>query len=176
VKVRAVDGNVRTVSLLLVTTFVGTPRGSRKKPNEGRSLTCRLWKADANLNIPCRSHAALCRGLERSLSEGHSRGMAGERHGMGESRPHCANQMGKTQSRPLAERHGMCELAYMWRPHLSVRLSVAWNHQLNRSSNFHEIRCISYVKSGVKRTSLDTTRPSTIFYRLLLNSASLRWH
>jgi hypothetical protein len=25
--------------------------------------------------------------------------------------PHCVNQMGKTQSKPLAERHGMCESA-----------------------------------------------------------------
>jgi hypothetical protein len=80
-----------------------------------------------------------CRGLERSLSERHIRGMAGERHDMCESntaalckskgkdtiytlsgtawqgngmvcvnqtRPHCVNQMGKTQSKPLAERHG----------------------------------------------------------------------
>jgi hypothetical protein len=28
-----------------------------------------------------------------------------------QTRPHCVNQMGKTQSKPLVERHGMCELA-----------------------------------------------------------------
>jgi hypothetical protein len=28
-----------------------------------------------------------------------------------QTRPHCVNQMGMTQSKPLAERHGMCELA-----------------------------------------------------------------
>jgi hypothetical protein len=52
-----------------------------------------------------------CRGLERSLSERHIRGMAGERHGncmvfVNLTRPYCVNQMGKTQSKPLAERHG----------------------------------------------------------------------
>jgi hypothetical protein len=85
----------------------GTPRGSRKKPNAGRSPTCRLWTADANSQIPCRSHAAL------SLSERHGRGMAWERTGRGmacvkQTRPHCVNPIGKTQSKPLMERHGMC--------------------------------------------------------------------
>jgi hypothetical protein len=28
-----------------------------------------------------------------------------------QTRPRCVNQMGKIQSKPLAERHGMCELA-----------------------------------------------------------------
>jgi hypothetical protein len=31
----------------------GTPRGSRKKPNAGRSPTCRLWPADANSHMSC---------------------------------------------------------------------------------------------------------------------------
>jgi hypothetical protein len=52
------------------------------------------------------------RGLERSLSERHIRGMAGDRHWNGticvnHTRPHCVNQMGNTQSKALAERHGM---------------------------------------------------------------------
>jgi hypothetical protein len=47
----------------------------------------------------------------RWLSERHIRGLAEERHGNGmacvnHTRPHCVNQMGKTQSKPLAERHG----------------------------------------------------------------------
>jgi hypothetical protein len=59
----------------------------------------------------CHAHAALCRGLEKSLSERHSRGMARAPHGLGmacvnQTRPHCANQMRKTQSKPLGERHG----------------------------------------------------------------------
>jgi len=63
---------------------------------------------------PCRAHAAppavLCRGFEKSLSERHCRSTAGARHGHGvvcvnQTRPHCVNQMGKTQSKPLATRH-----------------------------------------------------------------------
>jgi hypothetical protein len=53
----------------------GTPRGSRKKPKAGRSPTYRLWTADANLHMPCHAHAALCRGLEKSLLERHGRDM-----------------------------------------------------------------------------------------------------
>jgi hypothetical protein len=50
----------------------------------------------------------LCRGLEKSLSERHGRRA---RHGRGmvcvnQTRPHCLNEMGKTQSKPLATRHG----------------------------------------------------------------------
>jgi hypothetical protein len=111
----------------------GTPRGSRKKPNAGRWPTCRLWTADANSHIQC--HAALSRGLEKSLSERHGRGMAWKQHGRGmahvdQTRPHCVKKMGKTQSKPIAERHGMCELALkerwilksvMWCPRLQVR-------------------------------------------------------
>jgi hypothetical protein len=65
----------------------GTPRGSRKKPNAGRSPTYRFWTADANLHMPrpCHVYAALCRGLEKSLSERHGRDMAWARHGMCES-------------------------------------------------------------------------------------------
>jgi hypothetical protein len=58
------------------------------------------------------------RGLERSFSERHIRGMAAERHGndmvcVNQTRPHCVNQMGKTQSRPLAERHGRGKAWYV---------------------------------------------------------------
>jgi hypothetical protein len=81
----------------------GTPRGSRKKPTAGRSPTC-LWTADANSHMPC--HAALCRGLEKSLSERHGRGMARARHGICETRAHCVNQMGKAQAKLFGACHG----------------------------------------------------------------------
>jgi hypothetical protein len=53
----------------------------------------------------------LCRGLERSLSDRHIHSMGWVWHGNGmacvkETRPHCVNQMGKTQSKHLAEQHG----------------------------------------------------------------------
>jgi hypothetical protein len=101
VKVRVVDGNIRTASLLLVTTFVeprvvaGRSRTRAGRPHavSGRPMLIRT----------CHSHAALCRGLEKSPSERHGRGMAC----VIQTRPHCVNQMGKTQSKPLAERHAM---------------------------------------------------------------------
>jgi hypothetical protein len=61
VQIRVVDGNIRTASpatTLYSNNLRRTPRGSRKKPNAGRSPTCRLWTADANSHTPCRSNAA----------------------------------------------------------------------------------------------------------------------
>jgi hypothetical protein len=84
--------------------------------NVGRSHTCRFWTADSNSQMPCHGHTALCRGLEKSLSEWHGLSMARVNH----SRSHCVNQMGKTLSKSLAARngmgtawvrHGVCELA-----------------------------------------------------------------
>ena len=70
----------------------GTPRCSRKKPNAGRLPTGRL------------SMAVLCRGLENNgrVSAWYGHGM----ESVNQTRPHCANQMGKTNSKPSAARHG----------------------------------------------------------------------
>jgi hypothetical protein len=101
----------------------------------------------ANSSIPCRSHAVppLCcdRGLEKSLSERHGRSTAGARHWHGhgmvcvnQTQPHCVHQMGKTQSKPSATRHGrgtawalhgMCELAFTVTP-------TKWPRGLRRGS------------------------------------------
>jgi hypothetical protein len=114
VKVRVVDANIRTASpatTVYSNNLRGTPRGRRKKPNAGRSPTCRLWTADANSHIPCRSHAAhmprCAVALRRLFPNGmvvawHGRGMAC----MNQTRPYCVNQMGRTQSKPLVEWHG----------------------------------------------------------------------
>jgi hypothetical protein len=69
--------------MLLITTFVelrvvaGTSRTQAGRPHavSGRPM----------LIHTCHAHAALCRGLEKSLSERHGRGMAPARHGMCES-------------------------------------------------------------------------------------------
>jgi hypothetical protein len=89
----------------------GTPHGSQKKPNEGRLSTSRLWTANANSHIPCRSHAKLRRDFERALPECHGRGVVGKRRGnnmacVNQTWLHCVIQMGKTQSKPLEEWHG----------------------------------------------------------------------
>jgi hypothetical protein len=119
VKVRVVAGNIRTASprverigMLLTTIFV------EFRVVAGRSRTLAgLWTSDANSHMPC--HAMLmplCRDLEKLLSERHGRGMAC----VDQTRPHCVNLTGKTQSKPSAARHGMgaawerrgmCELA-----------------------------------------------------------------
>jgi hypothetical protein len=79
-----------------------------------RQLLIHTYHANRML-FPCRHTATtlprLSRGLERSLSERHIRGMAGEWRGNGivcvnETWPHCVNHTGKTHSEPLAERHG----------------------------------------------------------------------
>jgi hypothetical protein len=110
----ASDNNVR-----------GTPRGIRKKPNAGRSPTCRLWTTDANSHMPC--HPMLMSRCIVALRNRFQNGMVVAWHGRGmacvnQTRPRCVNQTGKTQSKPLAARHGrgtawarhgMCELTLL---------------------------------------------------------------
>jgi hypothetical protein len=95
----------------------GTPRGSSTKPNAGRWPTCHLAVArrtmllfDSHNTIPfprC-SHAVT---LPRPCHEPAMKGIfvAWQGNGMvcvNQTRPHCVNQMGKTQSKSLEERHG----------------------------------------------------------------------
>jgi hypothetical protein len=86
--------------------------------------------ADANSHMPCHAHAALCRGLEKSLSERHGRGMALARHGICESNTAAlCKSNGKDTIKTLSgtawqgngmgaawERHGMCKLALTRQP------------------------------------------------------------
>jgi hypothetical protein len=85
----------------------GTPRGSRKKPKAGRPPTCRLWTADANSHMPCHAMPRCAVALRSRIQNSmvvvwHGRGMAC----VNQTRPHCVNQMGKTQFKPLRARHG----------------------------------------------------------------------
>jgi hypothetical protein len=101
-------------------TLRGAPRGSRKKPNAGRSPTCHLWTASANSHMPCSCRAAP---WPWEVAFRTAFVVAWHGHGMvcmNQTWPHCVNQMGKTQSKPSAAqhgrgtawaRHGMCELA-----------------------------------------------------------------
>jgi hypothetical protein len=84
VKIRVVAGRSRT-------------RAGRPHAVSGRPM----------LIQKCHAHAALWRDLEKSRSERNGHGIAQARHGtVNQTRPHCVNQMGKTQSEPLAARHG----------------------------------------------------------------------
>jgi hypothetical protein len=116
VKVRLVDGNIRDASptvlrivMFLITTFVelrvvtGRSRTWAGCPHAvcGWSMLIHTCHA-IPMPLLCRSHSSLCCGLKKSLSERHGRGMAY----VNQTRPHCVNQKGKTQSKPLAERYG----------------------------------------------------------------------
>jgi hypothetical protein len=100
----------------LITTFV------ELRVVAGRS---RMWadRPDAVSGWPilihtCHVHAALCHGLEKSILERLGRGMAC----VNQTRPHCVNQMGKTQSKPLAGRH---DRGTAWARH-GNGMSTAW--------------------------------------------------
>jgi hypothetical protein len=74
----------------------------------------------------CHAHAAPLPCCAATLRSRFQKGMVVIWHGRGmacvnQTRPHCVNQMGKKQSKPLAarygrkmawERHGMCKLAF----------------------------------------------------------------
>ena len=78
------------IGMLLITIFV------ELRVVAGRSRTLAAPQAV--------STAALCRGLEKNgmIIAWHGRGMAN----VNQTRPHCVNQMGKTNSKPLVARHG----------------------------------------------------------------------
>jgi hypothetical protein len=114
--------------MLLITTFVelrviaGRSRTRAGRPHavSGRPMLIHTCLAHA--------HAALCLGLEKSLSERHGRGMARARYGrdmvcVNQTRPHCVTQMGKTQSKLLAARHGR---GMAWERH-GNGMVVAWH-------------------------------------------------
>jgi hypothetical protein len=87
----------------------GTPRFSLKnRMRAGRPHAVSGWLM---LIHTCHAHVALCRGLKKLLSERQDHGMAWLWHGTCESNTHCIKQIGKKHSKPLAARHGTCELA-----------------------------------------------------------------
>jgi hypothetical protein len=86
--------------------FCGTPRGSRKELNAGRSPTCRLWTTDANSHIPCHTYAAPVPRCAVDFRSRFQNGTGATWHCVNQTRTHCINQMGKTPYKPLAARHG----------------------------------------------------------------------
>jgi hypothetical protein len=104
--------------MLLITTFMELRVVAGKSRTWAGRPHASLWTADANSHMPCHAHAALCRGVEKSLSERHGRGMARTWHGMCESNTAALfKSNGKDKSKLLAARHEngmvrMCELAF----------------------------------------------------------------
>jgi hypothetical protein len=107
-KVCLVAGNILTASptvyrigTLLITTFVEfrvVAGRSRTQAGYSHAVSGRPM-----LIHTCHAHAALCCGIEKSLSERHGHGMACVNQG----RPQCVNQMRKTQTNPFMAGHGM---------------------------------------------------------------------
>jgi hypothetical protein len=77
----------------------GIPRGNQKKPNAGRSPTCRLWTADADSHtchampchaMPCHAHDAPMPRCAVALRRRFQNGMVMAWHGRGMA---CVNQI-----------------------------------------------------------------------------------
>jgi hypothetical protein len=109
--------------MLLITNFLEL----RVVAGISRNLTGRQHAVSGRPMLIHTYHAVTlprpCNGLERSLSERHIRGMAC----VNQTRPHCVNQMGKTHSKALAERHGRgttWERHGMCKSALSVQLAM----------------------------------------------------
>jgi hypothetical protein len=103
--------------MLLVTTFVGI----RVVAGRSRTRAGRPHAVCGQSMLIHTCHAALCGGLDKTLSERHDRGMARARHGICESntaalcKSNCKDTI-KTLSGTAWQgtawaRHGMCELA-----------------------------------------------------------------
>jgi hypothetical protein len=115
VKVRVVDGNIPTASLLLVTTFVelrvvaGRSRTRADSPHavSGRPMLIHTYHA---VPMPRCAVAVRCRFQNGMVVAWQGNGMAC----MNQTRPHCVNQMGETKSKHLAERHGRGTASHVW--------------------------------------------------------------
>jgi hypothetical protein len=109
VKFRVVDGNIRTASLLLVSTFVelrvvaGRSRTRAGRPHavSGRPMLIHTYHA-----VPMPRCAVALRGRFQNgiVVVWQENGMGTAWH-VNQTRPHCVNQMGKTKSKP--QRSGM---------------------------------------------------------------------
>jgi hypothetical protein len=136
-EILVVAGNIRTASPTVLTgcnashnNLRGTPRGNQKKPNAGRSSTCRLWTADSNLHIPCHAPCP-CRAVPwpwelafRMAWSWHATGTAWARQAcVNRTRQYCVNQIGKTHTLSDKAWQGNC-MGTAWYVWISLKISV----------------------------------------------------
>jgi hypothetical protein len=147
----------------------GTPRGSRKKSNTGRSPTCCLWTADANSHMTWHAHAAPMPRCAVALRSRFKNGMVVAWHGRGmacvkQTRPHCVNQMGKTQSKPLAARHGICELSFIVTA-CYLQIECRWENKATMLRGVGKCKAAfgKWVSQWDKRTSLSAVQGAAKF-------------
>jgi hypothetical protein len=125
--------------------LLGTLRDSRKKPKAGRQST------------GCLSTAVLCRDLEKNgiVRAWHGRGMAN----VNKTRPHCVNQMGKTQSKPLAARHGR---GTAWALHAICESAFSVLALLNKEGGFKSPRTCNNVWQSLEYSLVPSVRHSKL--------------
>jgi hypothetical protein len=151
VKVRVLDGNIWTASLLLVTTFV------ELRVVAGRSRT-RAGRPHAISGRPIlihTHHAVTMPRCDVVLRGRFQSGMvvAWQGNGMAcvnQTRPYCVNQMGKTQTKPLAERHGICELAFIFSVSTAGDQTETRSDHLRNTSHKHRTKGEVHPRRGHK--------------------------
>jgi hypothetical protein len=115
---------------------------------------------------PRRSHAAPMPRCAVALRSRFQKGIVVEKHGparvrhgiANQTQPHCVNQMGKTQSKPLAARHGICELALT----KSLLMQNCWCQNVaNQTPKWHKnlAVCLSVYRKSPQTCSPVTRRP-----------------
>ena len=102
------------------------------------------------------STAVLCCGLEKNgtVRAWHEHGMAS----VNQTRPHCVNQMGKTNTKPLAARHGrgMGTACYVW-------IGLNWIKETNYDAVFafeYDLNLQYESRWRMSAWQLDTWHPS----------------
>jgi hypothetical protein len=149
-----------------------SPCGRRKKLNAGSSPTCLLWTADTNSHKPCRFHAALMPRSAVALSGRFQNGMivAWQGNGMAcvnQTRPHCVNKMGKTKSKPLAERHGRGTAWYVWISLKSSTWKLPWKLGF--------VTVAGYVHSSQKLSPVNITVVTFIIRTNRMPACTIEW-
>ena len=104
------------IGMLLITNFVELrmlAERTRKRAGRPQAVPRRPMLIHTRNAVPM----PRC-GLEKSLTEQHGRSTVRTRHGhemasVNHTRPHCVNQMRKTQSKPLSTRHGRGTACYV---------------------------------------------------------------
>jgi hypothetical protein len=105
--IRTASPSVKRIGMLLITTFVefrviagrSRTRAGRPHADSGRPMLIHTCHAVLMLRCAVALRSCFQNGI---VVAWHGRGMAC----VNQTRPHCVNQMGKTQSKPLVARHG----------------------------------------------------------------------
>jgi hypothetical protein len=113
------------------------------------------WTLKPNSHMPCRAHAVLCPELDKSLSEGHGRGMARARNGMCNSNTAVlCNSNGKDTIQILSctswQGNGMgTELGTIWSRHGNGMVCVNYPLFISPSTSPGQRNCASWASQNL---------------------------